>query len=260
MSKKLLTGADLNNQRITSLADPTAATDAATKQYIDNRVDGLNYKGAVRAATTTNGTLVSAYANGSSIDGVTLATNDRILIKDQTTQAENGIYVVQASGAPVRASDANTTVELNNATVYVTSGTVNAGREYTQTTANPTIGSSNIVFAQKASGTSYSFTAPLINTSGTVSINSIGNGLIGDGTSLRVDPAVVVRKYAVNCAATTTTTVTHNLGTLDVVTAIITVSGGELVEADVLITGVNTLTVTFATAPTAGQYRIVVQG
>ena len=76
-------------------------------------------------------------------------------IKDQSTASANGIYVVAASGSPTRAADADTSADLNNATVYVTSGTVNGGREYTQTTANPTVGTSNIVFVQKGTGGTY---------------------------------------------------------------------------------------------------------
>src|SRR5688500_16412125 len=77
---------------------------------------GIQTKVEVRAATTANGTLASAFDNGSVIDGVTLATGNRILIKDQTAGAENGIYVVQASGAPVRATDADSASGLLGAT------------------------------------------------------------------------------------------------------------------------------------------------
>jgi len=96
---------DLNSQKITGLATPTAATDASTKGYVDGVSQGLDVKDSCKAATTANGTLASAFANGQSIDGITLATNDRILIKDQSTKTENGIYIVQASGAPARADD-----------------------------------------------------------------------------------------------------------------------------------------------------------
>jgi hypothetical protein len=93
----------LNSQKITNLADPTADADAANKGYVDGVAQGLDVKDSVKATTTANGTLASAFANGQTIDGITLATNDRILIKDQSTQTENGIYTVNASGAPTRA-------------------------------------------------------------------------------------------------------------------------------------------------------------
>src|SRR5688500_7583864 len=107
MPNKFLNGIDAQNQRIQAVASPSAASDAANKQYVDNALDGLRWKTPVRVATTANGTLATAFENGDTIDGVALVTGDRILIKDQTTQSENGIYVVAASGAPTRASDAD---------------------------------------------------------------------------------------------------------------------------------------------------------
>src|SRR5439155_19055173 len=110
-----------------------------------------------------------AYANSQTIDSLTLATNDRILINDQTTQTQNGIYVITA-GTPTRATDADSTAELHAATVYVTSGTTNADKAYTQTTHSPTIGSSNIVWAEVGGGT----------------LPTAGNGLTLTGSTLDV--------------------------------------------------------------------------
>jgi hypothetical protein len=87
---------------------------------------------AVTVATTTNGTMASSFDNGSVVDGITIATNQKILIKDQTVTTDNGVYVVQASGTPVRDTAYDTYAELNFAGVTVTSGTVNAGRSYFQ--------------------------------------------------------------------------------------------------------------------------------
>lgn len=87
---------------------------------------------AVRVATTVNGTLGTAFDNGSVVDGVTLATNDIILLKNQTTASDNGVYNVQASGTPVRNASYDTFGELNYAGVTVTSGTVNAGLNFFQ--------------------------------------------------------------------------------------------------------------------------------
>src|SRR4051794_7585517 len=114
-------------------SDSKLPTQKAVKTYVDNTLQGLSWKQPVRVATTGNGTLSSAFANGQTVDGVTLATGDRILIKDQSTASQNGIYVVQASGAPVRASDADSSAELLNATVYVSEGTSNADTAWSQT-------------------------------------------------------------------------------------------------------------------------------
>lgn len=156
--RQFLTGVDFTSNKGVNLASPTAATDAANKAYVDALLSGLEWKTAVRAATTTAGTLATAYANGSVIDTVTLATGDRILIKNQASAIENGIYTVNISGAPTRSTDANTTAGLNNATVLVLSGG-QTDTAWTQTTQNPTIGSSNIVFAQFGGGNVYTAAA-----------------------------------------------------------------------------------------------------
>jgi hypothetical protein len=128
-------------------------TQAAVKSYIDNLVAGISWKQAVRAATTVAGTLASSFENGDTVDGVTLATGDRILLKDQASASENGIYTVNASGAPTRALDANTGAELVNATVYVSEGTTLADTQWTcSTNATITVGSTSIAFAQLTSG------------------------------------------------------------------------------------------------------------
>jgi hypothetical protein len=134
-------------------SDTKLASQKATKTYVDGKVAGLSWKQAVRAATTSNHTLATAYANGQVIDGVTLATGDRVLIKNQTTGSENGIYIVPASGAPTRATDADSGAELVNATVYVSEGTTNADTQWTCTTnATITVGTTALTFAQLATG------------------------------------------------------------------------------------------------------------
>lgn len=138
---------------------------AAIKSYVDNLVTGLAWKQAVRAATTANGTLASAFANGQTIDGVTLATGDRILIKNQSSASENGIYIVAASGAPSRASDADSSAEIAGATVSVREGTANADTQWTCTNnSGITIGSTSIVFAQMSGAGTYSATGGVVLT------------------------------------------------------------------------------------------------
>lgn len=107
------------------------------------------WKQVVRVATVSAGTLASSFEAGDTVDGVTLAAGDRILIKDQVAGAENGIYIVEASGSPTRASDANTGSELVGALVPVSEGTSNADRIFQCTTnATITLGSTSLTFAQ----------------------------------------------------------------------------------------------------------------
>lgn len=98
---------------------------------------GGQAKAPVRAASTANGTLATDFENGDTLDGVTLATGDRILLKNQSAGAENGIYIVAASGAPARATDAGSSTELVNAAVWVSEGTANADHLYVCTTNAP---------------------------------------------------------------------------------------------------------------------------
>lgn len=148
----------LGGFKITNIGSPISSTDAATKGYVDAAINGLDWKGSVRAATTANGTLATAYANGQVIDGVTLATGDRILLKNQTTGTENGLYVVAASGAPTRATDADASAEVTaGLSVFVSEGTTNGNTQWSLTTDDPiTLGSTALVFAQIGAGTTYS--------------------------------------------------------------------------------------------------------
>lgn len=115
-------------------------------------ISSLSWKQAVRVASTANGTLASAFENGDTVDGVVLATGDRILLKNQSTGAENGIYTVNASGAPTRAVDADTGVEMLCATVTVSEGTTNADTTWVCTTNAPiTLGSTALTFVQSGS-------------------------------------------------------------------------------------------------------------
>lgn len=194
MALKIGNGLDLQSQRIQNVADPSASTDAANKQYVDNNLAGLRWKAPVRVATTAAGTLSSSFENGDSVDGVTLVTGDRILIKDQASQIENGIYTVNVSGAPTRATDADSSAELLNATVFVVQGTANADKAYTQTTnvaggTGPVIGSDNIVWAQFGGGTAYSAGNGLQLASTTFSVQANGTSIDVSSSGVKIADA-----------------------------------------------------------------------
>jgi hypothetical protein len=101
------------------------------------------------AATTANITLATDVENGDTLDGVTLATGNRILVKNQSTASQNGIYVVAASGAPSRAADFDSPAEIDGGDfVFVTGGTVNDNKGYVQINTVGTIGTDAIEFSQ----------------------------------------------------------------------------------------------------------------
>lgn len=120
----------MGGNSITNLATPSVSTDASTKGYVDTQIANItnlfDAKGSARVSTTAAGTLATDFENGDSLDGVTLVTGDRILLKNQASQAENGIYVVNVSGIPTRAVDMDAWTEVPGAFVAVEEGTSNA--------------------------------------------------------------------------------------------------------------------------------------
>jgi len=260
---KVMNGLDLQSQKVINLADPSANTDAANKQYVDNVARGLSWKAPVRVATTANGTLATAFANGQSVDGVTLVTGDRILLKNQTTGSENGIYTINATGAPTRAVDADTNGELTPGTsVSVTEGTTNADKVFMIISdVAITIGTTSQTWGQLGGGTTYTG-GNGISVAGSV-ISAVQNtGIIVNGSGIGIDTSIVARKFSANIGngASTSIAVTHNLGTKDVKVTVRTVADDSHVLADVVSTDVNNVTVTFATAPATNAYRVTVFG
>ena len=182
----------LNSQKITNLATPTASTDAASKSYVDGVSQGLDVKDSVVATTTANGTLSSAFANGSTIDGVSLSTNDRILIKDQSTQTENGIYTVNASGAPTRADDLAAGADAAGAFVFVEQGTVNAENGFvcTSNKGSAVVGTNNLVFSQFSGAGQITAGNGLEKSGNTLSADLKSNGgLVIESAEIAVDLA-----------------------------------------------------------------------
>lgn len=156
---------------VTGLGAPVNSGDATNKGYVDSLVAGLSWKQATKAATTANITLSGAQT----IDGVSIVAGDRVLVKNQTDQTENGIYVA-AAGAWARSADANTGASLDGAAVYVQQGTVNADSGWTQTTSNVTIGVSNIVWSQFSGSNAYVGGIGIDITGNTISVN-LGAGI-----------------------------------------------------------------------------------
>ena len=134
----------MGTNRITGVGDPVGNQDAATKAYVDSVAQGLDVKASVRAATTDNITL----SGTATIDSVALSVGDRVLVKNQTTASQNGIYVVSAGGWG-RAPDMDAWAELPGAFVFVEDGSVNDNSGWVCTVApGGTIGTTAVTFEQ----------------------------------------------------------------------------------------------------------------
>lgn len=260
----------MNSQRITGLSDGTGTQDAVTKAQLDAAVAGLKWKNGVRAGTTAAGTLASSFANGQTIDGVTLATGDRILIKDQAAPAENGIYTVNASGAPTRATDADSAAELYQAAVFVAEGTTNADTAWTMTTNNPiTLETTGLSWAQFTGGSGVTAGAGITMTGSTLDViagSSLGTGGPGGGLKVNpddvvVDKGVVVVKFNANIGNGSATTIdtAHNLGTKDCHTSFRDNSTDEELHPTVTYPDTNTVRSVWAVAPSSNGVRVVVK-
>lgn len=250
----------LGGQKITNLATPTLGTDATTKNYVDTAVQtaasGIDPKEAVNAATTGNITL----SGTQTIDGVSVAVGDRVLVKNQTTASANGIYLC-AAGAWTRTADGSQGTLTTGALMLVLAGTTNAGSQWYLSTPDPiTVGTTNLSFIQFTAGSVYTFGNGLNNSAGTVTVVA-DTGIVVSGTGVAIDTAVVTRKYSVTLSTSSTSyTVTHNLGTKDVIVSVQNVSTGDVEYAAINAATTNTVTVTFTVAPAANAYRVTVLG
>jgi hypothetical protein len=255
--------------KLINLGSPTAGTDATTKAYVDAAISGLSWKDTVRVASTANVALTGLVA----IDGVTPLANDRILLKNQTAPAENGIWLA-ASGAWARAMDAAAAADLLNAAVFVSEGTVNADTAWVMTTNAPiTVGTTGLTWAQFGAGAVYSAGAGLTLTGNTFDVGA-GSGITVAADTVAVDTAIIATRSYVDTAVTGVTkkfaasltgtaspeTVTHNLNTRDIHVQVVNgATPYTAVDVDWDATTVNAVTIRYNPALGAG-YRVVVVG
>ena len=210
---------------VTLNADPSSELQAATKQYVDSVAQGLDVKASVKVATTVTGTLATAFANGSVVDGITLVTGDRILIKNQSTGSQNGIYTVNATGAPTRASDMDVASDFPSSFTFVEQGTLNADTGWVCTNNLVVVGTTDIVFAQFSGAGTY----------------TAGNGLSLSGGSFSIDTSITVDK-------TTAQTLTNKTLTSPVVSGLSISDGSIFIEGATDDAFETTLTFTDPTA------------
>lgn len=284
---------NLNSQKITNLLDPTNAQDAATKAYVDATKQGLDIKDSVRVATTANITL----SGTQTIDGVALVATNRVLVKNQTTGSENGIWVV-ASGAWSRATDADNGTKLTSgAFVFVEEGTQENSGWVLTTDGAITVGTTSLAWTQFSGAGQITAGAGLTKNGNTLDVatasatrivvnpdsidlatvtasnttpamgTTVVSGVTVDSYGRVTGVATSTSKFAGQntlltvTSGTATWTITHNLGTSDVVVQLRQVSNNEVVEADVVITSANVVTVTIASTAAsiaADTYRAVV--
>jgi len=306
------------------VATPTDPAHAATKGYVDAARSGLDVKQSVRAATTGPINLASDLEDGDTLDTtVTLATGDRVLVKNQSTASENGIYVVQASGAAVSATDFDGAGEVSGgAFTFVEEGTVNADSGWVVTSNGPiTVGTDAINWAQFSGAgqitagdglTKSGNTINAVGTSDRITVNAdsidiastyVGQssittvGTVSAGTWEATDVAVahggtnastesgartnlasaaseatgrttstpsLARVAKQGCAASSvgvsSTTVTHNFNTTDVMVQVYEVATGATVFADTTRANANTVTVVMNGTIGANDYTIIVTG
>lgn len=261
MSTLVNTKLDFGNaRRITNLAAGAANGEPVIFEQLAAAIEGVAWKDNVRAASTAN---VTVSAPGAAIDGVTLTSGDRILLKNQTTQTENGIYIFNGSATPAtRALDANTFSKLESAVVTVDEGT-NAGSTWRQTQVNGTIGVNNLVWASfGTSAPAASETVAGIAEIATQAETDTGTDDLRIVTPLKLKTAsFLLRRFAVTIGdgAATSIAVTHNLNSTDVIVQVYETGGSKReVIVEKQLTGVNSVTLVFDTAPALNSLRAVV--
>ena len=132
---------------VTGLGSPSSNSDAATKSYVDQAVAGLRTRTIAECATTSNVNLSNGLEAGDSIDGVTLVAGDRVLVKDQSTASENGLYLAVSSGASSRDPEHDSIAELSGGMVVVNQGSTNDNKIFLCTTDNTgSVGSTSITY------------------------------------------------------------------------------------------------------------------
>lgn len=278
---QVTTDFDINSNKLTNVATPSSANDAANKAYVDSVATGLDWKASVRYATTGNITLSGTGTQGNGDWPSSLTVGDRILVKGQSTAADNGIYTA-ASGAWSRATDADSSAEVTaGMAVFVTEGSTLADTGWVLTTNDAiTLGSTSLAFAQ-FSGSGVTAGAGLTISGSTIDVVSGNGGIVvnaNDITLTAADASLSIGGSGIKVATGSSGQMMVSNGTLMQPTTIsgdATINGSGVVslasnvikEADIVteetpsgtINGSNT-TFTLANTPTTGTVRLYLNG
>jgi hypothetical protein len=248
-----------NTGGITNLPDATQPQQPATLAQLRAGIEGLAQKDNVRVRTASN---ISLASPGASLDGVTMALNDRVLVAAQTAPAENGLYVYNGSAvALTRAPDASTATELLSALVPVDEGT-SAGTVWRQTAVNITIGTTAIAFVVFGTVSPPASEA----TAGIAEVATQAETDAGTDDARMLTPAKLANwagrprraTQTIGDGTATQFTVTHNFNTRDIQAEVRRTSGNfDVVLVDVEFPTVNTARVVFAAAPASGTFQVV---
>lgn len=239
----------LGSFKLTNVADPTNAQDAATKAYVDATKQGLDVKDSVRAASTVNITLSTP---GATIDGVTMASGDRVLVKDQSAGAQNGIYVWNgAAAAMTRATDANTSAKVTSGMfVFVEEGAVNADSGWVLTTdGSITIDTTALSFTQFSGAGQITAGAGLTKSGNTLNVGA-GTGITvnADDVALATSNVLSLFNLATNGIVSRTAANTVTARTITGTANRVTLTNGDGVAGNPTIdiastyVGQNTIT------------------
>jgi hypothetical protein len=189
-AKLPLTGGTLSSALFLPSASPTTATEAAHKGYVDSVASGLKVRASVYVATTENITL----SGPQTIDGESVVAGDRVLVKDQTTTADNGIYVV-AAGAWGRATDANTWVKLVSAFCFIETGSSNGDSGWVCTVnSGGTLGTTPVTWTQFSDAGNYTVSDGLLLTGNVLTVKQNGSTTLdisGSGVKVKDNIALV---------------------------------------------------------------------
>lgn len=246
--------------KILNLPNPTGAQDAATKAYVDSVIEGLAWKDSCRVATQSNVNLASP---GASIDSITMAAGDRVLVMNQTSTLENGIYIWNgASVAMTRSFDAAVYNDLEEAVVSVEEGTSTL-TTWRQTGVNGTIGTTAVLW------TSFGASIGTATTSAQGKIQLATQTEVNTGTDANkaVTPSTLagsvnaVRKVsqAIGDGSATSYDVTHNFGTRDVQVTVYRNSGNyDEILVEVQHATTNKVTIVSDSAPASNAFQVVV--